>query len=460
MREALLIALVIGLCLASVHSSKIALIGYIWFAIMRPDVLAWAEDHSFSLILGAVAVISCVRDLPNFLPTLRSRWFVVFLAYISWILLSVAFSSNLSASSLQFRFLLPTAITAVLIPVVITTFKDIRRLYIVMAASLGILGFKFGAYGLAAGGAYYAGGYGGSLSDNNLFALAMVIALPLCWYARELFPEKHWKLFFLGLTFCIIPTVIMTHSRGGALAMAITLLFMGWYSRRRVLTLVILAVLTIPGLYLVRDSFTARMSTISTYEEDHSAQTRLAQWKAAVRMSLDYPIFGVGFGGGPYTQTVSRYIDIDSIQYAHNNYLQTLADSGYPALVLLCILLFGQIFYLRRLALNFKRLNDFSMYGMAMGMASALVGFAAGSVFLSRTYYETIYYMFAFTAALQLIAPDRLQAARAAAAGDESPDPSPAPTVDSPIPFLPTRPAPDAPPARYKLGGRERVHRT
>jgi O-antigen ligase len=249
----------------------------------------------------------------------------------------------------------------------------------------------------------------------------------------------------------------MTHSRGGALAMTITLLFMTWYSRRRVLTLIILAVLAIPGLYLVRDSFTARMSTISTYEEDLSAQVRLAQWKAAFRMSLDYPVFGVGFGGGPYTQNVSRYIDIDSVQYAHSNYLQTLADSGYPALVLLCILLFGQILYLRRLALDFKRLDDLPMYGMAMGMAAALVGFAVGSVFLSRTYYETIFYMFVFTIALDLIAPARLQAALAIASAAKSPDTLPAPTVAAPIPLLPPRPAPEAQPARYKLGGRERV---
>jgi len=458
-REALLIVLVAGLCIAGLYSSRIALIAYIWYAILRPDVLAWSETNNYSLLLGAVAVVSCVRDLPNLLPTLRSRWFVIFLIYISWISLTVAFSTDFETSTLHYRILLPTLFTAVLVPVVITNFKDLRILYLVMAGSLGFLGFKFGAYGLAVGGAQFAAGYGGSLSDNNLVALALAIGIPLCWYARELFTEKHWKLLFLGLTFFLIPAVIMTHSRGGALAMGVTLLFMTWYSRRRVLTLVVLGILTIPGLYLVRDSFTARISTVSSYEEDLSAQVRLAQWKAAIRMSFDYPIMGVGFGGGPYTQNVDRYIDIESTQYAHNNYLQTLADSGYPAFILLCILLFGQILYLRRIALEFKGLGDLPMYGMAMGMAAALVAFAAGSVFLSRTYYETIFYMFVFTIALDLLVPARREAALAAA-GQISPNPQPVPSFTPAAPVLPPRPAPEPQPARYKLGGRERVQRT
>lgn len=449
MREAILILLVAGLSAVGLARPRIALIAYIWFAVMRPDVLAWATDRPYSMILGAVAVLSCLRELPHIMKLFLNRWMVLFLALMAWITLSVALSDYLPESMLMLRIFLPTMLTACLAPVVLRQFEDVRLLYLVMAFSLGALGLKFGLWGMMHGGVRLTGGYGGSLSDNNLFALAMVVALPLCWYARGVADGRHWKLMFLGFSAFIIPAAILTHSRGAALALGVTVLYIAWHSRRRLAAVVVLAALLAPATLLVRDSFVDRMRTMTDYESDQSAKNRLDYWKAAYRMTLDNPVAGVGFGGLAYVNKVGNYLPPDAFnQYAHNNYLQMSADSGIPALILLCILQFGQLVWLRSVGAKFKN-KDPVLHGMAMGMSGALVGLSVGSIFLSRTYWETVYYLFVLGAAFGPVIRQRLEALDAApvAAAVEPPLPSPAPLL------------PEPEPARYKLGGRPRLSR-
>lgn len=450
MREAILILLVIGLSAAGLAKPRVALIAYIWFAVMRPDVLAWATDRPYSMVLGAVAVLSCLRELPYVLNIFQSRWMVLFLALMGWITLSVITSEYLPESLLMYRIFLPTLLTAFLVPVVLRTFEDVRLLYLVLAFSLGALGLKFGLWGVIHGGVRLTGGYGGSLSDNNLFALAMVVALPLCWYARSAVESPKWKLMFLAFSVFTIPATILTHSRGAALSLALTVLFIVWHSRHRWATMVALAILLVPSTLLVKDSFMERMRTLSDYESDLSAQNRLHYWRAAYRLTLDYPVVGVGFGGLAYVNKVGKYLPPDAYtQYAHNNYLQMSADSGIPALLLLCILQFGQLLWFRSAGKKFKD-KDPVMYAMTMGMSGALVGLSLGSVFLSRTYWETVYYLFALGAAFGPVIQQRLQTIAAAPAPAAVEEPAALPAV--------TPEPPKQEPARYKLGGRQRLH--
>lgn len=447
MREAILILLVIGLSIAGMAKARVALLAYIWFAVMRPDVLAWATDRPYSMLLGVVAILSCLRELPYAMQAIRNGWMILFALLMGWFGFSVVVSEHLSETLLMFRIFLPTMLTALLVPVVLRTFDDVRQLYLVMAFSLGVLGVKFGLWGVILGGVQITAGYGGSLTDNNLFALAMVVALPLCWYARD--AVEDWRLRLLFLAFCvfIIPATVMTHSRGGALAMGAAVLFIVWQSRRRVLALTLLAVLLAPSVWLVKDSFVQRMQTLQNYEEDMSASGRLEFWKAAFRLSLDYPIAGVGFGGLSYTYKIGKYLPPGMpALYAHNNYLQMAADSGYPSLIIFCILLFGQMIRFWWAGLKFKN-KDPLMYAMVMGTSGSLFGFAVGSIFLSRTHWETVYYILAMGAAFSPVIKERLQALEAL----------PAPLVAEPPPPSPVSVPERLPePSRYKLGGRLR----
>lgn len=419
MRDALLGFIVVGLVVASFRSSVAALLGYLWFALMRPDILAWAVERPYSLVLGGVALLSAFRDIPWLGLALRSAWTWLFMGLSLWYALSLLTSQNIAASWSAFRFFLPTLLTALLIPVVIRTRENFRRMIIVIAVSLGVLGVKFGLWGLLRGGAQFISGYGGSVSDNNIFGLAMVTVLPLCWYGREAATDWRIRWGLTGMAFFVMAAAIQTHSRGSILSLGLLLPLMVWRSKRRIVALLLVVLLTAPTVYLVKDTLMARMNTLNveaTEDLDRSAQLRLHLWQAAWKMSLDYPVTGVGFGGIPYTEQLDKYMDGQFLilRYAHNNYLQILADSGFPALFLFCSLLFGQILWLGHLYGQLKGV-DSELAAYAAGLQAALVGFAAGSTFLSRTYYELIYYLFMVVAAFGPLA----QAALAARSRDQ-----------------------------------------
>ncbi len=53
MRLALLHLASLGFCLAGLINPVFALLGYIWYSLMRPDALAWAEGQfPYSMILA------------------------------------------------------------------------------------------------------------------------------------------------------------------------------------------------------------------------------------------------------------------------------------------------------------------------------------------------------------------------------------------------------------------------
>jgi len=449
MREALLLVVVVVLILGGVASSKFALLSYIWFAVMRPDVLAWSPDRPYSFALGTIAALSCLRDFPHVLPALYSRWLLLLCLYWVLVVLSAVFSLHQTESLLMLRVFSPTMLTATLIPVVLRTKEDMRLLFLVIAFSLGLLGLKFGLWGVLAGGASFTSGYGGSLSDNNLFALGMVIGFPLCWYARYLVTSRKWKLTYL--VFCIFmpAAIVMSHSRGGILSLGCCVLFLIWYSKRRILSGFALFAFLFFSVILVKDSIVERMSTLTAVEEDASAQGRLAHWRAALQMSRDYPLLGVGFGGIPYTREISRYLSFDSHHFAHNNYLQITTDSGYPAAIVFCILQFGMLLWFWRTGATFKGKDD-SLYAMSMGMCAALIGFSVGSMFLSRAFYETIYYLIAFGCGLFAVV-SRIEGERSHNFGANlEPLPSAASVTSSNV-------SDGSKQTKYKLGGRLRV---
>jgi O-antigen ligase len=109
-------------------------------------------------------------------------------------------------------------------------------------------------------------------------------------------------------------------------------------------------------------------------------------------MSLDYPVFGVGIRNSPLF-ALSYGADMEG-RAIHNQYLQILCDSGYPALTL----------YLLMLALTWRSLRTVQRatrlreddvgrdaYMVAVATECALAVFLVGSMFLSLELFELPY---------------------------------------------------------------------
>lgn len=123
---------------------------------------------------------------------------------------------------------------------------------------------------------------------------------------------------------------MMTYSRGAMLSLLVVAPVVALRSKRRwqfgAMALVLVLLLPVMAGQEIRDRF----FSVQQYETDGSANSRFDSWAAAIKISRDYPFTGVGirnsglviydYGADMFGRTI------------HSQYLQVLADSGYPAL--------------------------------------------------------------------------------------------------------------------------------
>ena len=390
MRELILLAIVAALAVTALFRPRIGLYGYVWFAVMRPDVLAWSSgSYPYSLVLAIATLAGSIRYFGNAASFLRNPIVRQLLVLQIPLALSVLFAVNSSIAIDPFLFYLRMVVMSLLIPLLIETGDQLATLLLVIAVSMGVLASKFGLFGLVSGGVRFSGGYGGLLSDNNSMALAFVMGMALCWHLRPTLKSRWLRMAMLGMVVLAMAGAIMTYSRGAALSLAAVLLFTAFTSRHRLATLVLMASLCFPAFYLVRESYVDRLSTMKSGE---AGGNRLDNYRAAIAMWLDHPIFGVGYGKENQQRLLSRYTDRDEETeiVIHDTYLQMLVDSGIFALVVYLLLLFGTIFRMGRLARRTRESHP-ATASRARAIQTALIAFAVGGTFLSRIDFDLTY---------------------------------------------------------------------
>jgi putative inorganic carbon (HCO3(-)) transporter len=394
MRALLLLAVVSVLCAAAVVRPRAGLYSYIWFGLMRPDALAWCEGrYPLSMALAIATLAGSLRFLPEIAGRFLNPIVLLLVLLQIPIVLSAVFALNPSLCYEPLQLFIHVVAMALLIPLLVQTAKQLRDLLLVMACTLGALGTKFGLYGIAHGGVRLVSGHAGFLGDNNDLALGLVMATPLCWYGRSLVSAAWARAALLAMTFATLAAVVMTHSRGAAVSLAVVFLLIAFHSRRKIAVLCLLLLLTAPAVYLVRQTYIARLSTLEAPEQEQSASLRLLYAKGALAMWRDHPLLGVGFGAGNQMALWSKYMSdavIATPQVIHNTYLQMLVDSGTIALVLYLVLLMGTAFWLQKSAVRtLRRSPGLEIYPIAI--QASLVAFIVGCTFLSRIQFDLAY---------------------------------------------------------------------
>ena len=118
---------------------------------------------------------------------------------------------------------------------IVSSRERLRLLIWVIALSFGFFGLKAGPVGIATlGQLQIIQGPGGMLMDNNDFALALAMGIPMMWHIAS--SEKRTalrRLFYLLVPLTAV-TIMMTHSRGGFLAVLTAVVFLAWRGRNRV----------------------------------------------------------------------------------------------------------------------------------------------------------------------------------------------------------------------------------
>lgn len=353
-------------------------------------------------VLGALCVVYAMIDItrrgsiPAYFRSWQARLFTALV-----ILASVSFFTMSSGIFLQNTTLLIYIDFVVFFFVTIAVVNSPSRVrWALLAAVIGI------AYGSAdiirewlnfhnsmAG--YRAGD---SVGDGNYFSTSAALILPfvllMIFHARKI----SGKLFFLGCLLISLVAIMLTGSRGGALAIAVSFLYVIWHSRHRARNFTLIGVLALPLLILVPVSPLYRFLHPNQHGIN-TEQTRLWAWEAGLRMFETHPIFGVGLGN--FKQLMPAYaapgVDFKSI--AHNTYIEYLAELGPVGLLLFIAIAFCSFRSLRRVRMQTRSTGPPSvLYLAALSLESGLLGYLVGALFLSAEY-EKLYWMVIFLSA-------------------------------------------------------------
>jgi probable O-glycosylation ligase (exosortase A-associated) len=383
-----------------------------WASYFRPQDLAWgAMDLRLSFYIAvatSVGFFLAVLLRRERLANILTREVIVIIGIL--IVLAIVCQHALfhpkdawAKFSDYWKIFLMTILTASLI----TSKFRLRMMAWAVALSLGALGFKGGFLGALRGARLQ--GPGGFIQDNNDFALALNMALPILYYLTLTETRRLHKWLFGTTTFFTGIAVILTFSRGGFLGLMAVTGMLALKSKRKVLALSSLVFLGLAGITVVlvaAPDYVDRISSISEFEEDGSVRGRFNAWETCWNIGVARPFTGVGPRNLDLHETFMRYSPNPWNRHvAHNIYFQTLSDGGFSLLTLFLLLLFFTYFSLRRLRRLTPRLPENQWFINYCHMYEvSLIAYAVSGFFLSRNDFDLYYHIVGIVVAMKLIA--------------------------------------------------------
>jgi len=309
---------------------------------------------------------------------------------------------------------------AIFLPLTLRTKLRIEALALIMVLCAGTI-IITGGIKTALGG----GGYGelNLMVDNNsglyegsIISTVAIAIIPLILYLSEhgtIFPPGRWVRLF-ALAFCgaclLIP--IGTEARTGLVCAVILAGMMWWRSSHRLLYAGLGALALVAAIPFLPSSFTQRMDTISEYQADESASTRLQVWKWTIDYVKHHPLGG-GFDNylaNSFTyQTVQKTETADSIRIEritvtdrgrafHSSYFEMLGEQGFPGLAIWLALNIGTLVQSLRLYRRYRG-TDNPGYRWAAPFAMAMVQghivYLIGSLFVGIAYQPFVFMLIA-----------------------------------------------------------------
>lgn len=294
--------------------------------------------------------------------------------------------------------------------------------------SLGAIGLFEGAkFVLSLGRHQVHGPMGHILFDNNHFAAALCMVIPLIVYLLHGTKEKLIKLGLIGLLLACALAVLGTHSRGGLIGFIVVGGYFWLKSRHKMLSFTAFIIVAITASFFLPKSWFERMDTIETATADSSFMIRVNSWKLHTLMALDRPLLGGGFKAledslvwGDQAHEIDKLSFIPSPPptergwAAHSIYFQVLGDHGFVGLFLFLSILLTVFLKLTAIEWYYRKIDkDAWQYRLSKMLKLSLVAYCVTGGALSLAYIELAYALFAATICLTATMKEDMEAAKA-----------------------------------------------
>ncbi|MGH2925290.1 MAG: O-antigen ligase family protein [Solirubrobacterales bacterium] len=255
----------------------------------------------------------------------------------------------------------------------------------------------------------------GTIADPNQLAAVLVVALVLALALAAVTSSPVRRLLLLGAGGLALVSVFLTASRGGVvglLAAMVTAIALAGGRRGAAIALALALVCASAIFVGLFDPGVAQR-----YSTSDGGNGRTDIWKVGWRMVEAHPVRGVGAGNfrdvsgqyllvEPGAITASDQI-IDEPHFAHNVYLEVLAELGVVGLALFMALVGAAIGTGIRAARRFGRAGEADMELLSRAVVVALVSLLAMDFFLSDQFSKQLWLLLALCPALLAIASTR-----------------------------------------------------
>jgi probable O-glycosylation ligase (exosortase A-associated) len=420
---------------------------YYLFAVLRPQYLwqwslppeiPWSEYVAIATLVSTALYLSGFRQSAKWLSNNRPYGLAHGALFLFGVWVTVTYVTALDRE-VAWPWLLEYLKMFLMFFVSALLIRHVSHVWLLMVTAATALGYVAYEVNIEYMSSNYMGiyfnGYGGL--DNNGAGLMLAMGVPLCLFIY-LSTSRWWRWAFAALIPVLLHAVLLTFSRGAMVALLVTAPLMFFRGKHRGQLLLAATALAIVIPLMAGEEVRREFFSVEEYEEDGSAQSRFATWKAAFAIAQDYPVFGVGVRN---SSLVSVDYGADSYgRVIHSQYLTILADNGYPGLFFYLLTLVMAAWSLRRVrkwARQISTQDARTAYAIACGVECSLAVFCVGGLFLALEVFELPYLLLLLSAQLPL-------------ALDLKPAVKPVPESPAPAPF--SRPVP--------VVGRPRVART
>lgn len=304
-----------------------------------------------------------------------------------------------------FGNVIKTILFCLLMPMIVGSRFRIHAVILVIALGTSFHGVLDGLKLIVSGGSHNAQPIQ-KFGDNNHLALIFLMILPFLYYLYQFSTRKIVRLGFLMGLLLMVLAVVATHSRGALVGLLAVALWVILKSQKKFIGVVLVSLCAVMVLQLAPDSWSQRMETIQTADEDASFMGRVTAWKVSSAIAVAHPWVGGGFRAVQSRPVWDQFKDSPGLLgfietpvlsrsgvAAHSIWFEVLGDQGVVGL-LLFVLLVINVFITRSEIWKLVKKNgppaDWAGTMADMVGASMLAYVVAGSL-LSAAYFELPY---------------------------------------------------------------------
>jgi probable O-glycosylation ligase (exosortase A-associated) len=416
MRDAVFLAFLVAYVPIIMRYPPAGAMVWAWLAFFSPDQYM----YSFMTNMPLEKVIVIITFVAMLLSPGRKRLYldgiiVLMVAFLLQGLISASLSLTLNPINWQiYSKVAKIMVLAIVVTVLMTNRRRLHVLAVAIVLGVDISAVLEGLKFIVSGGGHHVMGLV-TMGDNNQFALAMLMALPMTFYLRNTSRNRYVRWALGGTLGLIVAAVIGTYSRGGFVGLVLITLLLILMNRHRARNLLIAVALSGVVMVAAPDTWFERISSIQDARagQDNSFNGRLVAWHVSTAIAYDRPFYGAGFHAlqDPHVWTsYARSLADDESGFlasgdlfaraAHSIYFEVLGDQGFTGLILFVALLLAGLNACRQIIKITRHERDLAWARQfATMMLISLIVYAVSGAALSMAYFELFYLQLAMISA-------------------------------------------------------------